>query len=332
MTDLPRVAFIATGGTIDSVGSSRLDLAWYSETGMHLAPGQLVAEVPETESFATIEQCTFPGRPCHEFTDEDWIMLAKMVAGLACREDIQGVVISHGTNTLEETAYFLHLTVASPKPIVLVGAMRPSSALGTDGYLNVVRAFQVAASPIAADLGVLVVMNDTIFAARDVTKRATYRVDAFGAGDLGPLGFADADGTVRIYHMTTSLPRPTAVLDISHLRRLPRVDIVLSYVGADETLVNAAIEAGARGIVCAGAGAGQPTPPERRALERAADRGVVICLSSRTGQGRVSLRPSRRMHMVTADNLRPWKARIVVSLALANHRDLPAIQELLDTV
>lgn len=332
MTDGPRVAFITTGGTIDSVGSSRLDLAWYGETGTHLAPGQLIAEVPETESFATIEHCTFPGRPCHEFTDEDWIILATMVTDLTRRDDIQGIVISHGTNTLEETAYFLHLTVASPKPIVLVGAMRPSSALGADGYLNVVRAVQVAASPLATDLGVLVVMNDTIFAARDVTKRATYRVDAFGAGDLGPLGYADADGTVRIYHKTTSRPGPGAVQGLLQLRRLPRVDIVLSYVGADETLVNAAVEAGARGIVSAGTGAGQPTEPERRALERAADQGVMVCLSSRVGQGRVTLRPSRRMHIVTADNLRPWKARIVIALALARHLDLPAIQVLLDTV
>ena len=194
-------------------------------------------------------------------------------------------MITHGTNTLEETAYFLNLTLKTDKPVVLVGSMRPSSAISADGYLNVLNAVRVAADPRRAGRGCLLVMNDTIFNARDVTKNSTYRVEAFQSRDLGPLGFADADGKVVYYHQPARAHH-AAEFDVRALDRLPRVDIV-SYVGADGDMIEAAT-AGAKGIVSAATGAGRPTPAEDAAstgLQRKRDADVPV-QPGRIGPGR----------------------------------------------
>jgi L-asparaginase len=327
MTGQRRVAVFSTGGTIESVGRTRLDHAWYHEAAQRLGPGELVASLPELAGVADIAEHPFRQVSSSALTAEDWIDLAAAVASVLA--DVDGVVVTHGTNTLEETAYFLQLTVDSEKPIVLVGAMRPSSTLGAEGGLNVLRGVQVAAAPEARGLGVLVVMNDTIFAARDVTKTATYRVDAFAAPDAGPLGFADADGRVVFYHR--HLRRPSAPFDISAIDRLPRVDVVVSYVGADGALIDAAVAAGARGIVSAGTGAGRCTPAEQAALERAHAQGVVVCQASRVGAGRVARSPAQaEAGTVVADNLPAWKAKVLLSLALTRSADSEEIQSLFD--
>jgi L-asparaginase len=227
-------------------------------------------------------------------------------------------VITHGTNTLEETAWLLHLAVATDRPIVVTGAMRPASGLAADGPLNLLNAVRVAASPDAGPLGVVVVLDDTVHGARDVTKANTLRVDAFGDGRAGPLGRVDGDGRIVIVHRpgrATSLRGAFAQVD---LRGLPRVDVVVSYQGADGTLVDAAVAAGARGIVSGGTGAGYPTPGEVEALERAAAGGVVVCQASRVGSGRVPVVPSLVARgWLAADDLQPWKARILLRLAIA---------------
>ncbi len=239
--------------------------------------------MPELAEFGTVREIPFRRLSSHALTSADWLDLARTVQTLLDRADCDGVVITHGTNTLEETAYFLRLTVNSDKPVGLTGAMRPASALGADGYLNLVRAVQVAAAPQARGRGVLVVMNDRIHDARDVTKASTMRVDAFVAPDSGPLGSTDTDGLVVFSRERTHPDSPIFTLpDV-----LPRVDIVLSYVDADGVFVEAAVAAGAKGIVCAATGAGWPTPLQQTALERAAANNVVVCFASRTGSGRV---------------------------------------------
>ena len=206
-------------------------------------------------------------------------------------DQADGIVITHGTNTLEETAYFLNLTLKTDKPVVVVGSMRPSSAISADGYLNVLNAVRVAADPGSRGRGCLVVMNDTIFNARDVTKNSTYRVEAFQSRDLGPLGFADADGKVVYYHQPTRPHTIDTEFDVRAMT-LPRVDIVLSYVGADGTMIEAAARAGAKGIVSAATGAGRPTPAEDAAFDKAyKENGMLMCLCSRVASGRVVRSP-----------------------------------------
>ncbi|MFJ5560967.1 asparaginase [Streptomyces sp. NPDC093250] len=331
MTARPRVALIQTGGTIDSVGASRLDLAWYYETGERLPDGGLVASVPESGEFAAVEEKPFRRLSSSALTTRDWLGLARTVEALLAGDDYAGVVLTHGTNTLEETAYFLHLVLRSPKPVVLVGAIRPPSALSPDGPLNLLRAIQVAASPQARGHGVLVVANDTIHSARDVTKTAPFRVQAFQAPDLGPLGYADADGRVVFYHRHLRAGPDRPGFDLAGLDDLPRVDVVASYVGADGALVDAAVAAGARGIVSAGTGGGRPTPAEDAALDRAAAAGVVVCQSSRVGSGRIPPSPSLRARgAVAADSLQPWKAKVLLSLALTRTTDPDVVQDLFD--
>ncbi|HYY88634.1 MAG TPA: asparaginase, partial [Chloroflexota bacterium] len=239
--DLPRVAIFFTGGTIDSVGADRLDLAWYIEAGQRLEQGAFLERIPEIHSLARVEETSFRRLSSHALVDKDWLDLLRTVQDTLAQDRADGVVITHGTNTLEETAYFLNLTLKTDKPVVLVGAMRPSSAISADGYLNLLRAVSVAGDPNARGRGVLVVLNDTIHGARDVTKTSTYRVQTFSGRDLGPLGYADADGRVAFSHRPDKKHTLQTEFDVFGLAALPRVDVVVSYVGADGALIDAAV-------------------------------------------------------------------------------------------
>jgi L-asparaginase len=331
MQQRANVALILTGGTIDSLGVDRLDMAWYIEAGQRLSDGELLARVPELAAVADVREVPFRRLPSQAITDRDLFALVETIHELVRDEGIDGVVVTHGTNTLEETAYFLHLTLKTDRPVVLVGAMRPASAVSADGYLNLLNGVRAASEPNSVGMGVLVVLNDTIWSARDVTKSATYRVDAFRGRDLGPLGYADADGRVVYYHRPARPHTLATEFAIDGLTVLPRVDIVVSYLGADGSLVDAAVAAGAQGIVSAGTGAGRPTPGEEAALQRAADGGVLVCQASRVGSGRTVRSPGlRRRGWVAADNLQPWKARILLRLALARTSDPDTIQSYID--
>ena len=328
----PRVAVVTTGGTIDSLGVDRLDLAAYLETGRRLEPGELVAGIPELARVADVREVPFRRLRAHAMTDDDLADLHDLVAGLLARGEADGVVITHGTNTLEETAWLLHLAIPGDGPVVLTGAMRPASALSGDGPLNILNAVRVAASPEARGLGVLVVMDDTIHGARDVTKSNTLRLSAFDSPMAGPLGSVDGDGRTVLRSRPgrgASLRGAFAGVD---LRALPRVDVVLSHQGADGALVDAAVTAGAGGIVSAGTGAGYPTPGEVEALARASAAGVVVCQASRVGSGRVPRVPSLVARgWIAADDLPAWKARILLRLALAaGTRDPDTIQALFE--
>ncbi len=332
MSTLPKIGLILTGGTIDSVGTDRLDLAWYMEANKRLGNGELLAQLPELKGIADVEEIPFRRLPSQALTYKDWLDLVRKIHDIFSQGQVNGIVVTHGTNTLEETAYFLNLTLKTDRPVVLVGSMRPSSAISADGYLNVVNAVRVAADPASRGRGCLVVMNDTIFSGREVTKNSTYRVQAFQSRDLGPLGFADADGKVIYYHLPARRHTVETEFDVLSEQSLPRVDVVLSYAGADGTMIRAAVGAGAKGIVSASTGAGRPTPLEDEAFDKAyADHKVLMCLSSRVASGRVVRSPGlARRGFVAADNLQPWKARILLSLAISKTNNADEIQRMFD--
>jgi L-asparaginase len=333
MTELPRVALIITGGTIDSVGKDRLDLAWYIEAGKRLNTGELLDQLPELKSIARVEEVPFRRLPSHALVDKDWLDLGRTIHQIFDGDKADGIVITHGTNTIEETAYFLNLTLKTDKPVVVVGSMRPASALSADGYLNLVNAIKVAADPGSRGRGAMLVMNDTIYSGRDVTKNSTYRVQAFQSRDLGPLGYADADGRILYYHRTAKKHTVETEFDVRGLQSLPRVDVVVSYVGADGKMIEAAAAAGAKGIVSAATGAGRPTPAEDEAFDRAyKERGVIMCLCSRVASGRVVRSPGlAKRGFVAGDNLQPWKARALLALALTKTGSADEIQRMFDT-
>ena len=215
----------------------------------------------------------------------DWKALVRCAS--SCRRsipDLAGIVIGHGTATLEETAYFLNLTVKIAIPVVLVGAQRPSSALSSDAGMNLVNAIRVAASPDARGMGVLAVLNDEIHAAREVTKTSTLRLQTFRTPDFGVLGHADGDAVV-FYRQPLRRRAPDTEFDIAALDALPRVDISYSYAGADGTAVRAFVAAGAQGIVSAGFAPGFAPPGEFEALKEAVAQGVVVVQSTRAGSG-----------------------------------------------
>jgi L-asparaginase len=326
---LPRIAVIGTGGTISSVGASSLDVLDYPDFGQKLSAEALLDRFPETRLVADPLAATFCQVGSTEIGPRDWIELRALIHQMA-RDDpaIAGFVIPHGTATLEETAFFLNLTLQTSQPVVLVGAQRPASALGTDAGMNLVSAMRVAGSQEARGKGVLVVLNDEIHPARDVVKTSTYRVQTFRSLDFGALGHVDGDG-VHFYRAPLGAHMPDAPFAALELAELPRVDIVHSYAGADGALVDAAAAAGARGIVSAGFAPGSPTPAQRAALERAAKSGIVVVQCSRAFSGRVA--PRRRLRetgIVAGEDLSPQKARILLMLALATTTEVAAIQRL----
>jgi L-asparaginase len=230
---------------------------------------------------------------------------------------IDGVVIMHGTSTLEETAYFLHLAVKVPVPVVLVAAQRPPNGLGSDAASNLANALRVAADPTSRALGALVVMNDEIHSAREVTKASNFRLHAFQTPEFGILGNVEPDGTVSIYRRPARRHAPDTEFEPQALQELPPVEIVYSYAGASAKAVEAFVQAGSKGIVVAGMPPGRASPAQRTALVKAAQSGVIVVQCSRAGSGRIVQRSEdREAGFVPADNLNPQKARVLAILAL----------------
>jgi L-asparaginase len=325
---LPRIAVIGTGGTISSLGASSLDVLDYPDFGQKLTAEALIERFPETRLVADPITVTFRQVGSTEIGPKEWLELRALIHRTAHDDPaIVGFVIPHGTATLEETGFFLNLTLAVSQPVVLVGAQRPASALGTDAGMNLVNALRVAGSPESRWKGVLTVLNDEIHAARDVVKTSTYRVQTFRSLDFGALGHVDGDG-VHFYRSPLRAHMPdTAFSGLDLAAPLPRVDIVYSYAGADGALVEAAAAAGVRGIVSAGFAPGSPTPEQRAAFERAAKAGIVIVQCSRAFSGRVA--PRRRLResgIVAGEDFSPQKARILLMLALSTTSDIAAIQ------
>ena len=326
---LPRIAVIGTGGTISSLGASSLDVLDYPDFGQKLAAAALLDRFPETQLVAAPVPVTMRQVGSTEIGPAEWLELRALIDKIA-RDDAAtaGFVVTHGTATLEETAFFLNLTLGVTQPVVVVGAQRPASALGTDAGMNLVNALRVAGSDQARGKGVLVLLNDEIHAARDVVKTSTYRLQTFRSLDFGALGHVDGDG-VHFYRAPLGAHMPEGPFAHSELAQpLPRVDIVYSYAGADAALVDAAVAAGARGLVSAGFAPGSPTPDQRAAFERAAKAGIVVVQCTRAFSGRVA--PRRRLRetgLVAGEDLTPQKARILLMLALTTTGDIAAIQQ-----
>ena len=328
---LPVVWVLATGGTISGGGPTPTSLTRYRAGTF--SGDELVAAVPALADHAVVrvEQVANVGSP--NITFDDWFTLARRINEIFAEDpDVAGVVITHGTNTIEETAYFLNLTVRHERPVVLVGAQRPATAISADGPLNLLNAVRTAVAPDARGKGVMVVMNDEINAARDVTKTSTYRVETFNSRTLGYLGYVDAD-RVSFYRESTKRHTVDAEFDLTGVTRMPRVDIVYSYVEPNPVMIRALIEDGVDGIVLAGTGAGLVSAVERTALESVmalpSDARPVVVRSNRTGSGRVvPLGAYDEWGMIPADTLNPQKARVLLMLALTRTRDLDEIRRM----
>jgi L-asparaginase len=319
-----QIAVIGTGGTISYVGRHSLDLYEYGDYGHILEVDEVVARNPEISREFDILPVPFRALHSTAVTATDWLELNELIHRVVAEHpDLAGIVVTHGTGTLEETAFFLHLTLKVEQPVVVVGAQRPSNGLGTDAPLNLLNAVRTAASPHVRGLGVLVLLNDQIQSARDVTKTSNHRLETFQSRDLGLLGYADPDGEIAIYRAPTRRRQLGSEFDTRGLAELPRVDIAYSYAGADGTAIDAFVAAGARAVVIAALpSGGKPTPDESRAAADARRQGVQIVQSSRAGSGRVLPRTKlTEQGIVVADNLNPQKARILTMIALTQTRE-----------
>lgn len=329
---MKKIAFIGTGGTISSIGKGPLDIVDYGANKTMLEADAILASVPEAQAIAEVFAVKFRNIPSPQIYFPEWKELVALCNQLvADHPDLAGIVIGHGTATLEETAYFLGLTLKVAIPVVVIGSQRPLSALASDAHTNLVNGVRVAASPASVGRGVLVVLNDEIHAAREVTKTATFRLQTFRVPDFGMLGYVDGD-VVSYYRKTERAVAPATEFDISALEALPRVDISYSYAGADGVEVDAFVAAGAKGIVSAGFAPGMATAAQADALARAHAAGLVIIQATRAGSGVVH-RGARLVELgfLTSDNLNPQKARLLLALALTRTTDPDEIARIFRT-
>ena len=329
----PLVKIIATGGSIAGVGPNRLDYILYPELGEHLTIDQSLARIPEVSDIARIEAEDLISVGSTAIGGPEWLLLSNRINRVFREEPaVTGLVVTHGTATLEETAYFLNLTVKSSRPVVIIGAMRPPTGLGTDSDVNLMDCIRVAAAPQSAGRGVLTVLNNQIQAARDVTKTNSYRLETFQAPDFGFLGYADSDGEVVFYRHPDRAHTIDSEFDVEGVDRLPRVEIALAYAGADGLMIKAMAQSGVDGLVAAGLGSGGSPPPFMAALKELSDAGMPVVIATQTGSGRVML--TRRFTedgYIVADNLTPKKARILLMLALTATKDRSEIQRMMLT-
>ena len=328
---LPLVWVLSTGGTIAGKGASSTNLTEYK--GASLLGSELLAAVPEIKQYAEIKFEQVVNVPSPNMTPEVWRTLANRINAIFAEDPaVAGIVITHGTSTLEETAYFLHLTVKHDRPVVLVGSQRPATAISADGPLNLINAVRTAATPAARGKGVLVVLNEEINGARDVTKSNTYRVETFRSGELGFLGYVD-DDKVSFYRASTRRHTANSEFDVSAVKQFPRVEVVYSYAQSSPIPVEALARDGVDGIVFAAAGAGSLSPSEITSVKNALSvaRPPVIMRSSRTGNGRVTGRANfDAMGLIPTDNLSPQKSRILLMLALTKTRDPSEIRRMFE--
>jgi len=326
----PKVHVVATGGSISGLGPHRLDYILYPEVGQRLSIEEMLARIPEAHDIAEIQAENLIRVGSTSIGPTEWLQLAQRLNQLfATDTSLYGIVVTHGTATLEETAYFLHLTVKSDNPVVVTGAMRPPTAVGTDADLNFLDAIRLAACPAAAGRGVLTVLNNEIQSARDVTKSNTFRVETFTSRELGFLGYVDSDGQVLFYRSVTRLHTTAAPFDVSGRQALPRVDIIYAYGGADGVLVDAARQHGVDGLVLVGFGGGSYPTAFLDAGKRAVQAGIPVVLATRATAGRVIMTPRKQEDgFIVSDDLLPQKARILLMLALSMTHDRHTIQEL----
>ena len=318
----PRVRLLATGGTISN------------RVGGRLTAEELIKSVPGLERYARAEAEQFANTASSALTLRQWIELARRINALFTQDPgLAGIVVTSGTDTLEETAYFLNLTIKSDKPVVVVGSMRNPSTLGYEGAANLLQGFRVAADPAARGKGVLVVLNDEINAAREVTKTDALRLQTFQTRGYGLLGVVD-DDRVAFYRSVVQRHTSAAEFDVSRFEELPRVDIVLVYQGASGDVIKALVDQGAKGIVIASAGAGATSGSQGDGIRYAVEKKVFVVTSTRTGSGRIAARrrepaaDAPPTYRIAAEDLAPLKARILLMLALTRTQDGNEIQRM----
>ena len=328
--DRPIVRVIGTGGSIAGVGPDRMDFILYPEIGDHITIQQSLDRVPEIQDFAEVRSEDLVSVGSTAIGAAEWLGLAQRINAIFKDEtDVAGVAVTHGTATLEETSYFLHLTVKSQKPVVITGAMRPPTALSTDSDLNLLDAVRTAASPDATGLGVLTVLNNEIQCGRDVTKASTFRVETFRPNELGFLGYADSDGKVVFYRAPLRRHTVDTPFMVDNMTGLPRVDIVYAYAGADGLLVDAVRNNRSDGLVLAGFGGGTFPPAVVEAAVKLVDDGIPVVLATRSTAGRVVTTPKKKEQgFLVSDNLLPQKARILLMLGLTVTKDRHELQQM----
>lgn len=332
---LPHIVLMSMGGTIASRAADRMNITNYGGKGIpRVDPQDWIHDLPELANIArvTTDDMRSPvGRHDGGETWDDMRDVSKRLNELAKDPGIDGFVVTHGTNTMAEVAYYMTLTVNTDKPIVFVGSQRPWTGISGDGPLNLYNAVRVAASPLARGKGVLQCMNDAINTARDVTKTLAYRVQTFRGVDVGPIGFADPDRVV-FYRETTRIHTTQSAFAGLNLPSLPPVEVFYAYTDAPGYLIDAAVERGIKGIVVDGTGAGNATGSENEAIKRAQAKGVVIVMTARVHGGRVQEGPRRTAsQVVNGDNLPPEKARLLLQLALTKTSDWKEVKKYFDT-
>ena len=330
--DAPRVRLVATGGTISN------------RNGGRLTAEELVALMPSVGRYARPEFEQFANVASSQITIEQWLALAQRINQLYKDDrDLAGVVVTSGTDTLEELAYFLNLTVRSEKPVVVVGSMRNPSTLGYEGAANLLEAFRVAADPAARGRGVMVVLNDEINAAREATKTDALRLHTFQTRGYGVLGVVDSDRVV-FYRKVEKRHTAQSEFDVQGVTELPRVDVIMTYQGAPGDLIKAAVDSGAKGIVIASAGAGATSGTQGEGIRYALEKGAFVVTTARAGSGRIAARPrvasptttngaaaaapNPRDRAIAGEDLAPIKARILLMLALSRTQNAADVQRM----
>jgi L-asparaginase len=326
---LPEVVVLATGGTIAGAAATDVQAGYKSgQVGVE----QLLAAVPQAKKLAALRGEQVSNIGSQDMNDEVWLKLARRVNELAAMPAVSGIVITHGTDTIEETAYFLNLVVKSKKPVVLTAAMRPSTALSADGPLNFFNAVAVAADKDAAGRGVLVVVNDWIHGASSLTKTSTTAVQTFLSPVWGLIGTV-AYGEAEFFRGPVGKHTVDSVFSLDGVTALPLVDIVMAYENMDGALIDAAVAAGAKGVVIAGVGNGNMTASAVNALAAQAKKGIVCVRASRVATGRVGRNvevDDDKLGLVASLGLNPQKARVLLRLALTKTTDPKQIQRFFD--
>lgn len=322
----PKIRIIATGGTIAGVSKSTTESNYKAgELGIY----QLLQAVPEVKNIADVSGEQLVKIGSQDMNDDVWLKLAKRINELLNKEGYDGVVITHGTDTMEETAYFLNLTVHSQKPVVMVGAMRPATGMSADGPLNLYNAVVVAASPNAKDRGVMVSMNEIVLDAKDVIKHSTTAVETFQGANFGKLGYLH-NGKVFFNRMPQNKHTTQSVFNVDNLKSLPKVGIVYGYSNMSELPMKAFMDAKFDGIVYAGVGNGNFYHTLFDLAVQAQQKGIQIVRSSRVPTGATTLDAEvddAKYNFVAAQALNPQKARVLLMLALTKTKDWKQIQQ-----
>ena len=324
------IVILATGGTIAGAGGTATQSSYTSGA---VGIDTMVNAVPGIEKLANIKGEQISNVGSQDMSFEIMLKLAKRLNELLPSAGVDGAVITHGTDTMEETAYFLNLTVKSDKPVVMVGSMRPSTAVSADGPLNLYNGVAVAADPMATGRGVLVVMNDQIHAAHSLTKTSTTAIQTFMSPLRGLVGVS-AYGKNDWYNNPPWKHTAQSEFDISSVTKLPRVDIVFASADMSPDLIDASVNAGAKGIIIAGVGNGNMNKASIDAAARAAKKGVVVVRSSRVATGLVDRNVEvndDELGFIASDELNPQKSRILLSLALLNRTQPAQLQEMFRT-